>query len=203
MKSKFKRSGISPGILAIWVLAAMVVITAFTFVGCGKNPVAPDQTNSAVDVNDPFLKNKVDLTKESKEITRNGIGWVTPNDGGVVRLNWGGRKTRLVFKSGTVESNILIRTSTTAMKLPFKGGFKLLELDFGPDGTKFLKPVKLVVNASWLKPVGLRKGNNRTLSLHWFNPESGDWEIIQSAKVKKGKVIFYLTHFSRFGISER
>jgi len=65
-------------------------------------------------------------------------------------------------------------------------------LDFLPDGLIFLKPLELHYRSP--SPEG------KEVKFYWYDPLSGTWKLKQAAKVKNGKVVFYIYHFSKYKV---
>lgn len=65
--------------------------------------------------------------------------------------------------------------------------------DFSPDGLRFKKPATLTVTVN--------APNGTVLSLYWFNPKKGKWELEMQAAVLGNKIHFEINHFSKYGIN--
>jgi len=62
--------------------------------------------------------------------------------------------------------------------------------DFGPDGTKFNKPVTLTLEFKGTVPEG------KTATIAFL--ENGKWEVLADSKASDGKVVASTTHFTPF-----
>jgi len=65
-------------------------------------------------------------------------------------------------------------------------------LDFLPDGLIFLKPLELHYRSP--------SADGKEVKFYWYDPLSGTWKLKQAAKVKNGKVVFYIYHFSKYKV---
>jgi hypothetical protein len=69
-------------------------------------------------------------------------------------------------------------------------------LNFRPDGLIFSKPAVLQLEANLLEAA-----DGDVLTLYWYNPDTGLWEVEQKVKVDDEEVEFRIYHFSRYAIS--
>jgi hypothetical protein len=70
-----------------------------------------------------------------------------------------------------------------------------LVADFGPDGLVFMKPASMILDGDLLKAA-----EGEILTLYWYNPDAGEWEIEQEAKITNTHASFDINHFSRYAI---
>jgi hypothetical protein len=74
-------------------------------------------------------------------------------------------------------------------------GDNQLVVDFGPDGLVFLKPASLILDGDLLKAA-----EGEILTLYWYNPDTGQWEIEQQVTINSAHATFDINHFSRYAI---
>jgi hypothetical protein len=117
--------------------------------------------------------------------------------GGIVDLQFPGATSSLSIPGGAVCANadqsceVSITADAVECSTPWGSVFII---DFGPDGLKFAKPCVLTVKG------GLLPG--QIVALFWLNPGTNLWQLQQRARVNAdGEVHFYVTHFSKYGIS--
>lgn len=117
----------------------------------------------------------------------------------IVDLQLPGKHQKFIIRKHAVEQDTTITIAITKYAYrDEKIGQRryVAEFDFGPDGLEFRKRGKLVLDSSWL---GLEKGQHAVL--RYYNENTGLWEEISSTAVKRGRVNFYIEHFSRYAIS--
>lgn len=98
--------------------------------------------------------------------------------------------SKLVFPVGSVPSLVTILGSVE-QGLSNREGF-VTRLNFFPDGLIFLKPLELHYRSA--SPEG------REIKFYWYDPLAGVWKLEQTDKVKNGKVVFYIRHFSKYKV---
>lgn len=96
----------------------------------------------------------------------------------------------LVFPVGSVP-NLVTITGSVEQGLSTSEGL-VTRLSFFPGGLVFLKPLELHYRSS--SPEG------KEIKFYWYNPLTGVWKLEQTGKVKNGKVVFYIRHFSKYKV---
>ncbi len=182
---------------AVWLTALLVLFGLLGMTGCSDNPVAPDTSaNITQAVSAPNASAKPFVSNHRAGY---GSGWVSPDEGGVIDLNWGSPKNELIVPAGAVDHDVFIEVRTTFTRANRKLGENFFEFEFSPDGQQFTTPATLVIQARALSRM-LPDGG--LIKLYWYNPATGEWEIEQSARVEDGRVAFSISHFSKFGVSD-
>ncbi|WP_019913380.1 DUF4430 domain-containing protein [Paenibacillus sp. HW567] len=118
---------------------------------------------------------------------------VTP--GSAATLKDGGGEVGLLVPAGAVSGTVKIsmRETSSSRKELVSGLYT-----FGPDGTKFVKPVDLSVTV----PVAVY--NPANLALAWLNPATGDWIPVPSVlDVKTGVITGKISHFTDYAVVDR
>ena len=207
---------------------AGVLMTAFAlnFNACSdQSPLSPTDENpfardnvQLIDLGDAFAS----LSKGELKVS----AVVTPEDGGQLVLIKGKafkEQQKDFKKSGEIE--IVDDDSLDIVGFGKKAGFivnltvlphsvkdttelslimdkKRFDMEFGPPGTVFSKPALLNIIAVNLN---LKKVNLETLAIYYDNPETGQWQKIDSENVVVDKEHGFLrirntqiTHFSRY-----
>ena len=106
-------------------------------------------------------------------------------------------------KAGFIVSlTVLPHSVKDTTELSLRMDKKSFDMEFGPSGTVFAKPALLNIIAVNLK---LKKVNLETLAIYYDNPETGQWQKIDSENVVVDKEHGFLrirnaqiTHFSRY-----
>ncbi len=188
-----KRAGFVGAYCSIIIL---IIVSVLAITGCDKSPLQPELS---AELPTPELAHK-STSFENNIKCFESSGLVTAADGGIVRLGWGGRKNSLRVKPGAVEKDVVIEITSCVPKGNRKNKYSAIELDFGPSGLTFSKPAKLVLNAGFLNALRspIHKG---VVKLYYYDPDTDEWLFQQEAKVRNGKIIFKISHFSKFGIS--
>ena len=107
----------------------------------------------------------------------------------------------LVFKRGRLDvlPNSIGESSTIWVQTRFLSGNILKNIyEFGPTGTTFDPPATLV-----LTYCNMHSFDQDTLTLSYFNEETGRWEIVTTMTHDPSTRSFYgpITHFSRYSLS--
>jgi hypothetical protein len=79
-----------------------------------------------------------------------------------------------------------------------------IDVEFGPDGSTFYKPVTLQISYRGTAFDSEAAGySGRTPKLFWFNPESGIWQIVPGTDDPRNCVYTVsLAHFSRYAMGD-
>ncbi len=180
-----------------WLITLLVLFGLLGMTGCGHNPTAPD-TSANVNLS-PGTPDASPGAFYSNHRTAYGSGWVTPRRGGQIDLNWGSSKNQLIVPPGAVNKRLFIEVRTSFTRENLSTGQNFFEFEFSPDGTKFNTPATLVIQARALNRL---LGDGGVIKLYWYNPDTSQWEVEQSAHVRNGRVEFQIAHFSKFGVSD-
>lgn len=176
------------------LLVLLAISMSLAFVGgCTSNAVAPSTDNpnlSTLDwLNSSPATGQADRCPISFMTDRTVSGLIGPKGGLLQAKLDGSVPTIFRFPAGAlkVETLITIRVYREQMR------FGTLEAyDCGPDGTVFDLPVEVT------KP--MPPGKDKA-SLFYFNEESMQWELQETAPVEKGAAKLHIYHFSKYGIS--
>jgi len=98
--------------------------------------------------------------------------------------------SKLVFPVGSVPSLVTILGSVEQGFSDREG--LVTRLSLFPGGLVFLKPLELHYRSP--SPAGSE------VKFYWYNPLTGVWKLEQTGKVKNGKVVFYIRHFSKYKV---
>ena len=198
---------------ALWFGMAAMFACAIFLTGCGEDstsPVAPGGTGTNPGALQYVLDNYDDpfgaaLDAKSGDAQLGAGSWTlsTSSDtafvgkaGGTITLKFGGMTSTLKVPADAVcasGGSCVVKITATAAAFQTPLGLVVL-YEFGPDGLKFAKPCELKVFAGFVP--------GQLVSLVWFNPATGLWELQQVAKVyAHGELKFTITHFSKYGIS--
>jgi len=187
----------------LWLLAGLIFAGLILFSGCGQEPAGTQPTE--------FEQQDIDLDLAAKLISwgenDNGLNCRVSADsiiaekGGSIRLGWGGPFNRLIVKPNSISKDTYIQISTCFEKGNFHRRDHVVEFDFQPDGLVFDEPALLVLNARVVNALSTRSARDKTVKLYYYNPDNGEWEFDQEARIYRGKVVFRIDHFSKFGIS--
>lgn len=186
-KSALSRTDISTCSLLVLILGLVI--------GCGNNSMQPESQADAISLS---AASKVAQGNDFDCFESSGL--ITVSDGGEIQLGWGGPKNSLKFAPGAVAEDVDIDITTCIVKGNAQNSFSVIELEFSPDGVYFSTPAQIVINAGSLN--ALRAPNfGGVVRLYFYNPDTGEWLVLQEARIIKGKVTFEIDHFSKFGIS--
>jgi len=196
------------GLMALVASAVSVVL-----LGCSTNaPVAPalnepDGLKAIAFVEDQLGQDPFAAVEGEHGGLAKPVWWITSDasyadvgvDGATIYLNLGNGVSSFDIPNGAVCNNYdgdgqcVVRITAKAAWFQTPYG-NLALYDFGPDGLQFAKDCKLRV------PTGF--GFGKLISLYWFNPSTGQWEVQQSNKTdKQGFVQFNISHFSKYAIT--
>jgi len=118
------------------------------------------------------------------------------DEGGVVLVKNRCMAFEFVVPAGALESKVKISVQANFFESIEDGDVvNGLVTNFGPDGLVFLKPASLVLHGDLLQAA-----EGEALTLYWYNPESGLWEVEQEVKVSNSYAEFSVYHFSRYAI---
>jgi hypothetical protein len=187
---------------AAWLITLLMLFGLLGMTGCGHNPTAPDTTanvNLAAGGPDASAPDASPKVFAFNHRTAYGSGWVSPRRGGSIDLNWGSSKNQLIVPPHAVNKRMFIEVRTSFTHENQQPGQNFFEFEFSPDGTQFNTPATLVIQARALNRI---MSDGGVIKLYWFNPETGVWEVEQSARVHHGRVEFRIAHFSKFGVSD-
>ena len=189
-----RRTGRAPGLLIV----LPVLLAAFLMYGCGVDPVSPtSDQGSPLSLGQAPGHLAVDRTQDCAEVS----GWVTVEAGGSIDLGLKGKGGMFDVAPGSIDQDRLVKISVCRNEHPFGGSFEFVEFEFLPDGVTFNPAATLTIKAGSLNSVKKSAGELKVITLYYFNEATGNWEVAAEAPVIKGKVVFKLDHFSKYGIS--
>jgi hypothetical protein len=194
-KTRFLRHGLTGGLLVLILSVGLLFVA-----GCSDNPVSSGSSQPQMSTTlDPQVGGPYDVS--AGDLCRYGSGWAYPRWGGRISLNFGSRINRLIVPPGAVNERTFIEVSSCLREGTAKGE-KFLEFEFAPNDLVFKRAAYLVLDLKNLRRViDIKKYEGRELKLYYYNPETQAWELYQVAKIRFGRVIFKIEHFSKFGIS--
>ncbi len=202
------------------ILTVIAAGLAFSLSGCkGNSPVTPEAETVANQKALHLIKlgeNITSLNRGSNTVS----AWMTEKDGGELEIVRGaafaenqadntiereyatvdygtvsGLKVKLDVMSCCLKEN-------TELSMTLENQF--LDMEFGPCGTVFEKPVRLNITAVGLD---LSEVNEETLDLYYDNPDTGQWEKVVNEGIEIFKPSGYLRvlnaelpHFSRYAV---
>jgi len=118
------------------------------------------------------------------------------SEGGVVLVKNRCMAFELVVPADALKSKVKITVQANFFECIEDGDVvNGLVTDFGPDGLVFLKPASLILNGDLLQAA-----EGEVLTLYWYNPESGLWEVEQEVTISNSQAEFSVYHFSRYAI---
>jgi hypothetical protein len=108
-----------------------------------------------------------------------------------------GHRWTLQFAKGSLSSDALITIQDYDADV--------LDVQFGPSGTKFLVPVTLTVDFSnTAADPGVAHSDGREPVLYWLNDQTGDWvEMPGRVDWASKQLIVQLPHFSRYVVGSK
>jgi hypothetical protein len=162
--------------------------------GCSRLlPTQPDSIAKSDDYGvlpPSFKPGSTDLLCEASASKR------IDSEGGSVVVKNNCLDFEFIVPADALESNVKISVLTSIFEsVETSNTVKGLLVDFGPDGLVFLKPASLILHGDVLEAV-----EGEILTLYWYNPDSGLWEVEQEAKVSNSHAEFSVSHFSRYAI---
>jgi len=179
------------------MVGAMGVLTGCGDMATGPNtgtddPVVVGNTGKGQDGNTVNNGNvtQTGLIRTLLNVVEEGTNEVVGVLGGVVDVVLPTGQTKLIVPSGAVDGAVNIEMSVRQVEV---GGRYNTEYEFGPHGLEFNKATTL--------RLPLPYANGTWVTLRWFNPDSGQWELQERKQVRNGSVEFSIYHFSKYGIS--
>jgi hypothetical protein len=180
---------------ALMGTALVLALGALLLFPTGCSRLLPTQPDAVVEDNvgvlPPFFKpGATDLLCEVEASKYFGV------DGGVMEVKNKCMAFEFIVPAGALESKVKITVQANFYESIQAGdAVNGLVTDFGPNGLVFLKPASLILDGDLLKAA-----EGETLTLYWYNPESGLWEVEQEVKISNSKAEFSVYHFSRYAI---
>ena len=169
---------------AIRLAGTLAILAAVA--GCGNEPSRPHPDfpalSEALHDNTPLPEPKTWKTIAEE--------WVQPGKATVISAS----RYTLKFPSKSVSETIRI----TVRELDEDE----VDVEFGPEGTKFLSPVTLVIDYAGTSSDPLSEDyHGKPQAFFWYNPENEVWEEMPSVLDKNGRTItVLLEHFSRYAM---
>jgi hypothetical protein len=176
--------------------ASVLALAAILFFPTGCSNLLPTEPDALSKVEDhgvlpPFFKpSATDLLCEvyaSKQVD---------SEGGVVLVKNRCMAFEFVIPAGALDGKVKITVLASFFEsIEASNSVKGLVTDFGPDGLVFLKPASLILHGDLLEAA-----EGEVLTLYWYNPESGLWEVEQEVTISNSQAEFSVYHFSRYAI---
>ena len=179
--------------------ALMLVLGAVMLfpMGCSKMlPTAPEDPVEGYRGEDLWPAPPANLAPSLQTCSQTVFGWFGPSGG---ELDIEGRCMNVSFyvpKRALSERVKISMTATLFYYLSDRSVLNGLLLDFRPDGLVFSKPAILQLEAAVLEAA-----DRDELTLYWYNPDTGLWEVEQKVRLDGEEVEFKIYHFSRYAIS--
>ncbi len=118
---------------------------------------------------------------------------VTPGAGAALKDS--GSEVQLLIPAGAVSGTVKISMKENSSS---RGELVSGIYTFGPDGTKFVKPVDLSIT------VPVKVGNPANLALAWLDPATGRWIPVPSVlDAKTGIITGKISHFTDYAVVDR
>ncbi|WP_036705736.1 hypothetical protein, partial [Paenibacillus graminis] len=118
---------------------------------------------------------------------------VTPGAGAALKDS--GSEVQLLIPAGAVSGTVKISMKENSSS---RGELVSGIYTFGPDGTKFVKPVELSIT------VPVKAGNPANLALAWLDPATGRWIPVPSVlDAKTGIITGKISHFTDYAVVDR
>ncbi len=193
-------------ILALLVGLVTVVLSLGLFAGCGDQPLAPVSPND-----NPIVVTNTGHDKDGKPVVDRGVdqaGLLTDIASGTVVTVEKTTSKLVSVLGGTLETTL--PSGATRFHVPVGGVDELVRIDMKVKQTKIDKkyctmyefgPKGLEFNRTSTLTLLLPYPEGTVVTLRWFNPGTGQWEVQDSKPVRFGRVQFGVWHFSKYGIS--
>jgi hypothetical protein len=184
---------------AFWRAALVLVLEAVMLfpMGCSKMlPTAPEEPVEGYRGEDLWPAPPANLGPLLQTCSQSVAGWFSSAGG---ELDIEGRCMNVSFYVPRRALSERVRISMTATLFYYYTDRTVLNgllLDFRPDGLVFSRPAILQLEANVLEAA-----DGDVLTLYWYNPDTGLWEVEQRVKVDGEEVEFKIYHFSRYAIS--
>jgi hypothetical protein len=174
-----------------WLFAAAFgLATSLNLVACGDDDDTAgtgddDDNGDTGSATDGATDGATDITGDPTDSISKAI---KASEGGSVAL---GAKAAVNIPAGALPADV----DVSVKEFPKAGQPDAANLgsnvfDFGPDGTKFSKPVTLTLEFKGTVP----EGKKATIAFL----ENGKWEVLADSKVSDGKVVASTNHFTPF-----
>jgi len=195
-------------IISTLTSAALLAGLAIHFNACTEKSPMSSQDNQAAETQGlKILKIGDGVTRLNKIVTASQ--YVTQKGGGELIIDYKGyehnngnvtvKMTLKVF-NGTISQD-----AELMMSLDDQGLLGNVDVTFSPHGITFSRPARLDIEAKNLDLSGV---NPDDINIYYDNPETGQWEVMQSYAVIVNEANGYikvidakLPHFSRYAIS--
>ncbi len=194
-------------IISTLTSAALLAGLAIHFNACTEKSPMSSQDNQAAETQGlKILKIGDGVTRLNKIVTASQ--YVTQTNGGELIIDYKGyehnngnvnvKMTLKVF-NGTISQD-----AELMMSLDDQGLLGNVDVSFSPHGITFSSPARLDIEAKNLDLSGI---NPDDINIYYDNPETGQWEVMQSYAVIVNEANGYvkvidakLPHFSRYAI---
>jgi len=115
---------------------------------------------------------------------------ISAEEGGELKLG----AAKLAIPGGALAEDLTVTVQSTqpASSLPSGDSLKGLVYDFGPDGTEFEKPATLTL------PAAGSPGEGKEAVIAWLDPESGEWQDLETSAGSGGTLSAEISHFTLF-----
>lgn len=117
---------------------------------------------------------------------------ITAAKGGKLTLG----KAALNIPAGALDSDetITVETVAPSSDLPDADSVKGMIYDFGPDGTKFSKPVELTL------PSAGKPGTDEVAVISWLDEDKNAWQDLETTTNADGTLTAEVSHFTNFAV---
>jgi|GEM_PF-1141798 len=189
------------------VAVAMMATFIIGITGCSQDspmsPVTKNQSNSSgrvvqSDIGPVTILQLSQTHRESESLSKvagtySSEKFIKAVEGGVVTVG----NNDLGYSKIVVDPNDLPEDMTISLQWASDG---YCEGEFGPHGTQFNDPVKVVLS---YKGADLSDIDEDDLKISYYNEDTGIWEVMGGTVDTENKeVVVYLEHFSRYAITK-
>lgn len=188
-----------------WALTGATIFLSICLVilllnGCSTNTTEPItentsqlsidwlHNNTGPDLVPAYIDTGVDVA-----ILDQATGYIdiSNTQGGNFILDLDGVEVKFLCTGSALDSDTLVRITVIGEVVETPYG-KIYLYECGPEGLVFDKPIQIH------QEVITTKGE---ASLFYFNEITGQWELQGTEPISLGRVQFYISHFSKYGIS--
>lgn len=190
-------------------LAALIILLlcsiAIMLFGCAENPAAPSAFNNSsektfVDIPDSDDVDEDDginpFAAETVFVAADTTYFLAGPDGATSRIFIQGKKVDFLVNPNALDDTVTI--AIIGMRYRIGRTTDLYIYECGPEGLQFNIPLELT------QLIDRPDGSIATLSYYDDSVDDGDgigWETVAPSIVSDGKGVFFLHHFSKYGIS--
>jgi len=190
------------------VIAVLILTGSFVLQSCETAPLQPQQQEQPDQLLRGTLRTITSLATGTVHFLIETTQYITKRKGGTLSLLYDATKDAYrsdsinVVVNLDVPENSLPSSMTLSVAMNKDSLDKMVDLDFGPDGTVFNKTIYLDITASKLNLSGV---NPDSVGIFYWNPDNGSYEAIPchaiNVNLTDGTVEVIdaeINHFSRY-----